>query len=156
MYPECRHILPTGLKCRSLALHGKPYCYYHARLHAFAKKPEPPLLEPLKLPILEDRGAIQLGLAQVLDALGTERITPRSAGLYLYAIKLASQQVKSSIGDVSSCPVQSTDLSPEGEELGPEVFSCPHYRMCSTCDQGETCEKYEPEEDDEEEDDEEE
>jgi len=154
MYPECRHILPTGLKCRALALHSKPYCYYHTRLHTFAKKPEPSLMEPLKLPVLEDRGAIQLGLAQVLDALSTERITPRSAGLYLYAIKLASQQVESSIGNVTCGPVQSTSQSPEGEELGPQVSSCPHYHNCSICDQGETCEEFEPEEDDDEDEDE--
>jgi hypothetical protein len=151
MYAECRHILPTGLKCSALALHGKPYCYYHTRLHTFVKRPEPSLMEPIKLPILEDRGAIQLGLAQVLDALGTDRITPRSAGLYLYAIKLASQLVKSSIGGVSSDPVQSTSQSPEGEELGPEVSSCPHYHNCSICDQGEECEEFEPDEDEDEE-----
>jgi hypothetical protein len=151
MYPECRHILPTGLKCCALALRGKPYCYYHARLHTFVKRPEPSLMEPIKLPVLEDRGAIQLGLTQVLDALGSDRITPRSAGLFLYAIQLASQQVKSSIGNVSSRPVHSTALSPEGEELGPEVSSCPHYHNCSICDQGEECEEFEPDEDEDEE-----
>jgi hypothetical protein len=33
MYPECRHILPDGHRCRSAALAKNHWCYFHARLH---------------------------------------------------------------------------------------------------------------------------
>lgn len=33
MYPECRHILPDGNRCRSAALAKNHWCYFHARLH---------------------------------------------------------------------------------------------------------------------------
>lgn len=33
MYPECRHILPSGHRCRSAALAQSHWCYFHARLH---------------------------------------------------------------------------------------------------------------------------
>lgn len=33
MYPECRHIRPSGGTCNSPALKGSYWCYYHGRLH---------------------------------------------------------------------------------------------------------------------------
>jgi hypothetical protein len=35
MFNLCRHIMPSGAKCHTPALRGKPYCYYHTRLHRF-------------------------------------------------------------------------------------------------------------------------
>jgi hypothetical protein len=33
MYPECRHIRPSGEGCRAAALKGSHWCYFHGRLH---------------------------------------------------------------------------------------------------------------------------
>ena len=33
MHSECRHIMPSGKKCRGAALRGTPYCYFHNRLY---------------------------------------------------------------------------------------------------------------------------
>lgn len=33
MYPECRHIRPSGDSCRAAALKGSHFCYFHGRLH---------------------------------------------------------------------------------------------------------------------------
>ena len=33
MYPECRHIRPSGSTCSSPALKGSYWCYFHARMH---------------------------------------------------------------------------------------------------------------------------
>jgi hypothetical protein len=33
MYPECRHVKPSGELCHSPALHGSHWCYFHKRLH---------------------------------------------------------------------------------------------------------------------------
>ena len=33
MYPECRHIRPSGGICHSPSLKGSHWCYFHARLH---------------------------------------------------------------------------------------------------------------------------
>ena len=35
MFNLCRPIMPSGAKCHTPALRGKPYCYYHTRLHRF-------------------------------------------------------------------------------------------------------------------------
>ena len=94
MCPECRHIMPTGVKCHSPALRGKPYCYFHIRRHSLAPRPAPKPEEPLKLPNLADRGNIRTALGQVLNALGSSRLTPRRAGLFLYALQIASRNIE--------------------------------------------------------------
>jgi hypothetical protein len=33
MYPECRHVRPSGEGCRAAALKGSHWCYFHGRLH---------------------------------------------------------------------------------------------------------------------------
>ncbi len=143
--------MPSGAKCHALALRGKSYCYYHTRLHTLVTRPEPSVLDTLKIPVLEDRSSIQLAIAQILDALGSSRLDTKRAGLYLYALQIASQNVQRPYGMVSSSPVQSMTLSPAGEELGPEDYSCPSHGDCSRCDLGESCEDYEPEDEEEDE-----
>ena len=34
MYPECRHVRPSGKNCPAAALKGSHWCYYHARMHS--------------------------------------------------------------------------------------------------------------------------
>ncbi len=90
MCPECHHIMPTGAKCHSPALRGKPYCYFHIRLHTLTRKPGPSPEEPINFSDLADRGNIQTALGQVLDALSSSRLAPRHAGLLLYGLQIAS------------------------------------------------------------------
>jgi hypothetical protein len=33
MYPQCRHVRPSGDSCRAAALKGSHWCYFHLRLH---------------------------------------------------------------------------------------------------------------------------
>ena len=94
MHPECRHIRTNGVKCHALALRGKPWCYYHARLHTQAARPAtiPAANQdaPLNLPSLADRSGIQSALGQVLTAIGSSRLSTRRAGLLLQTLQIAS------------------------------------------------------------------
>ena len=155
MCNECRHIMPNGLKCRAPALRGKPYCYFHTRLHRLAVAPPRKKEEPFKLPILEDRSAIQLAIAQVLDAMGSVQFDPRQAGLYLYAIQLASQNVERGTDIVPSTAVHRMTVTQSGDELGPEKTTCPFPHDCSTCDVSKDCEDFELDEEEEDEEEEE-
>ena len=98
MHSECRHIMPSREKCHAAALRGTPYCYFHTRVHRVAKAKPEPKYAPLKLPVLEDRSAIQLALAQILDALASARIDSKQAGLLLYGLQIASTNIS---GDAS-------------------------------------------------------
>jgi hypothetical protein len=91
MFIECRHILPRGTKCKSPALRGKVYCYFHDRLQRFEQDGQRDASEPLILPSIEDARGIQMAISQILAALGSGRLESRKAGLYLYGLQLATQ-----------------------------------------------------------------
>jgi hypothetical protein len=139
MCNECRHIMPNGSKCRAPALGDKPYCYFHTHLHRVASAPPRAPDEPLKLPVLEDRGAIQIALAQILNALGSGQLDPRHAGLFLYALQIASQNVERALDIIPMSAVHSMTVTAGGDELGPKASTCPFPCNCSTCDVRDGC-----------------
>ena len=141
MHSECRHIMPSGKKCRAAALRGTPYCYFHTRVHHFGK-PKPELKNaPLKLPVLEDRSAIQLALAQILDALASARIDSKQAGLLLYGLQIASTNI-SGDASVPSGTVMHVTRTRNGGELAPQEFECDTPQDCKQCIGRERCLHY--------------
>jgi len=140
MVYECRHIMHNGEKCHSPALRGKPYCYYHARLHRFTAKPPIDVMGNLRLPVLEDRSAILIALAQVFDALTCSNIDAKRAGLLLYGLQIASQNVDKQLSMIPVQSVESVSETGAGEELGPEKRYCNPWD-CAGCNQRETCEE---------------
>ncbi len=138
MIHKCRHIMPNGSNCEAPALRGKPYCYFHTRLHRFTAQPPIGVMDDFRLPVLEDRSAIQIALAQVLDALCSSRIDIRRAGLFLYALQIASQNVEHKYDIIPMFGVKSITHSDTGEELAPaERYCSPN--DCATCADRDTC-----------------
>ncbi len=164
MYKECRHILPNGNRCRSAALAGSHWCYFHSRLHqqedrrraglraadgrfrtpteadraqaapeeqtidrgiypvgsrqaASAPQPEPDP-GPICLPTIEDNASIQLALIEILHALADNRLDTKRAGLLLYGLQVASQNVKH-LGS-RQLEVRSLTYAENGAALSPE------------------------------------
>jgi hypothetical protein len=75
----------------------------------------------LDLPPLEDAVSIQLALCDVAQALAANRIDTKRAGLLLYALQVASTNVKNMdipIGDV----VRSVTYTDEGTPLAPQDY----------------------------------
>jgi len=133
--------MPSGKKCRAAALRGTPYCYFHTRVHQSAK-PKPELKnEPLKLPLLEDRSAIQLALAEILDALATARIDSKQAGLLLYGLQIASTNI-SGDASVPSDTVMNVTRTRNGGELAPQGSGCDYPEDCKQCMGRERCVQY--------------
>jgi hypothetical protein len=141
MHSECRHIMPSGKKCRAAALRGTPYCYFHTRVHQSAK-PKPELKNaPLKLPVLEDRSAIQLALAEILDALATARIDSKQAGLLLYGLQIASANISGN-ASAPTDTVMNVTRTRNGGELAPQKFECDTPQDCKQCIGRERCLQY--------------
>ena len=141
MHSECRHIVPSGNKCHAAALRGTPYCYFHTRVHHFAKAKPEPKNAPLKLPLLEDRSAIQLALAQILDALASARIDSKQAGLLLYGLQIASTNI-SGHASVPTQTVMNLTRTRNGGELAPQEFACDTPQDCKQCIGRERCLQY--------------
>jgi hypothetical protein len=140
--------MSSGRNCHALALRGKPYCYFHTRLHRFTAEPPIGVMDNLRLPVIEDRSAIQVALAQVLDALCCGNIDTRKAGLLLYALQIGSQNVERKYDIIPTFGVKSITHSDTGEELAPVERTCKP-NDCATCADRDTCEDYEPEEEEE-------
>ena len=119
MVPECRHIKTSGGKCCSPALRGQSFCYFHARLKQRAVEPE----TALTLPNLEDRGAIQLALNEVVKAVAARKVNAKRAGILLYALQIASSNAKYKEEIVSTEAVDDVVRDEQGQEVAPEGFS---------------------------------
>ena len=72
------------------------YCYFHVRWHRKGMQVNAYFKEQqiLVLPTLEDANSIQVGLAEVMRQLATQMIDHRTAALLLYALQIASANVK--------------------------------------------------------------
>jgi len=146
MYQTCRHIMPNGVRCNSPALRGTYFCYFHTRLNRLAVEQSSSQNEPLKLSVLEDRSAIQIALAQVLNALASSKLDPHRAGLFLYDLQIASQNVPHNPRILQRNAVPSLTRTPDGEELAPEEIVCEPPEDCAACDKRDNCKNYKPEE----------
>jgi hypothetical protein len=122
-----------------------PYCYFHIRTRRLAARLSGDQEEPLKLSVLEDSAAIRVALTQVLNALGSSKIDPRCAGLFIRGLQIASRIVQQDPSLRPDTAVPSITYTPEGEELAPERLICQPPEDCPACDRKETCDEYWPE-----------
>jgi len=91
--PQCQHIKKDGSQCGSPALRNQQFCYFHDRCRpliqdASSSAKFPPA--PFFLPLLEDANSIQRGLSKVCEHLLHRRLDPKTAGVLLYAMQLAT------------------------------------------------------------------
>src|SRR6202142_708669 len=95
---RCRHVKTKGTQCGSPALKGKELCYYHEQ-----NRPQPVELyidgerycdSQIVLPVFEDAHSIQTVIRQVVQLMLTRRIERKDAGLMLYALQIASGNLK--------------------------------------------------------------
>ena len=93
---RCQHIKVNGTQCGSPAVREHNYCYFHVRWHRKGMQVNAYLKEEqiLTLPTLEDANSIQVGLAEVMRQLAAQMIDHRTAALMLYALQIASANVK--------------------------------------------------------------
>jgi hypothetical protein len=148
MYMACRHIKPNGLRCKSPALKGGQFCYFHAKLHSLGNEPYAKYGN-MRLPLPEDDAAIQLSVAQISDALINGRIDPKRAGQLLYSLQIASQTIDRKQRFWDSETVQSTEQTAAGDDLAPEERICLCTDECKGCKYAKGCPNYyDPDDDD--------
>jgi hypothetical protein len=141
MFIECRHILPTGYKCKSPALRGQFFCYFHnmsRRLQRGSKKH----VKQSSFPSVEDSGGVKMALNKVFRDLDAGRIDPRRAGLFFYGLQLASKLALRPGGN----PLDTVREVCEAEDgtgiLGPEKSACEPPADCINCSRRGFCENF--------------
>jgi hypothetical protein len=105
-----------GCQCGAYALTGKPFCYFHSRLHRDARKPVT-LIDSIDIPLLEDRRSIQLVITRVLRALVNKTLDRQTASTLLYGLQLASQGVAHDHYDVRFNCVKALSHTRDGDEI---------------------------------------
>ncbi len=89
----CHHLKANGVWCGSPALRGHRYCYFHHQWRE-TKPNRNATPAALELPLLEDANAIQVALERVMQAIVSDQLEPRKAGLLLYALQTAALNLK--------------------------------------------------------------
>ena len=94
---RCRHIKISGTQCGSPALRNKIFCFYH-------HKDRPLPVEcfsdieyatgEINLPFFEDAHSIQAVIRQVVQMVLQKRLERKTASLLLYALQIASSNLK--------------------------------------------------------------
>ena len=95
--PRCRHVKVNGTQCGSPAVRSKSFCYYH-------QQHRPILAEcysdgeystgEILLPVFEDAHSVQSVIRKVVQMLLQKRIERKTASLLLYALQIASSNLK--------------------------------------------------------------
>ncbi|HTW82289.1 MAG TPA: hypothetical protein VME23_22270 [Terracidiphilus sp.] len=88
MIKTCHYVMPSGLRCQAPAMRGCAFCYHHSRSAAPSRK-SIPAESRIELPARLDSDGITQTLHQVLNALGSCRISPRRASILLYGLQMA-------------------------------------------------------------------
>jgi len=135
MYLACRHIKPGGQRCKSPALRGHAFCYYHARLHATTKLGA---VNGITLPVPEDSAAIQESLGMIFAAILDSRIDSKQTAQLLWGLQIASNNLaRTPKPDPKS--VLSVTRNKDGVELAPVLKVCNPWLDGETCEDTESC-----------------
>ncbi len=96
--PKCQHIKTNGTECGSPALKDNQFCYYHQHCRPatfnYRGMYHDYTASEIHLPVFEDVHAIQFTLRQVTELIMRHKIDAKEAGLLLYALQIASSNLK--------------------------------------------------------------
>jgi hypothetical protein len=135
MYLACRHIKPAGLRCKSPALRGHAFCYYHARLHTNTKLGA---VNGISLPVPEDSAAIQESLGTIFSAILDSRIDSKQTAQLLWGLQIASNNLpRKPKPDPKT--VFSVTRNKDGVELAPVLKVCNPWLDGEICEDTESC-----------------
>ena len=95
--PRCRHVKVNGTQCGLPALRSKSFCFYHqqnrpilAECYSDGKHATGEIL----LPVFEDAHSVQSVIRKVVQMVLQKRIERKTASLLLYALQIASSNLK--------------------------------------------------------------
>ena len=93
---RCQHIKTSGAQCGSPALKDEGLCYYHSesRPERVSVKGADGQTSEILLPAFEDAAALQMTVRQVAILLLQDRIDSKKASQMLYALQIASSNLK--------------------------------------------------------------
>jgi hypothetical protein len=95
--PRCQHIKVSGIQCGSPALRSKTFCFYHQQDRPWPVECYSDIeyaTGEITLPYFEDAHSVQAVIRQVVQMVLQKRIERKTASLLLYALQIASSNLK--------------------------------------------------------------
>lgn len=89
---ECRHIMHSGLNCKSPAMRGATFCYYHGR-PARPTSPGRSIETCIQLPAVGSPQDNIDTINEIVQALAHNLISSRRAAILLQAVQMASSHI---------------------------------------------------------------
>ena len=125
---SCTHIKVDGVRCKSPALRGEQFCYFHQRMVRGVRTPPNARLHPIAQ--IESPEAIQASLMEVINALARNQIDVKRAELMLRALHIAVKNARNvhfgicaekMVSQVPEYPVApaASSASPRGKSEAP-------------------------------------
>jgi hypothetical protein len=134
--PRCRHIKINGTQCGSPARRNESFCYFHQHCRPITldfrggyRDYSP---SEVILPAFEDAHSIQLTLRQVTELILRHKIDDKVAGLVLYALQIASSNLKRRELEKPQPEQVVVDLVTESEFGSPVAFPTDTGTACET------------------------
>jgi hypothetical protein len=126
--------MPRGTKCKSPALKGRPYCYYHDKLHDYTRDGLRDDKGPVCLASIEDACGIQHALMQIMNSMANGRLDSRDGIRLIYGLQVAIQ----ALDRVPQTPphemVHATGCDGIGVDIADqEANLCEPHTDCPTC-----------------------
>ena len=94
---RCRHIKVSGTQCGSPALRNKIFCFYHHKGRPLPGECYSDIeyaTGEINLPFFEDAHSIQAVIREVVQMVLQKRLERKTASLLLYALQIASSNLK--------------------------------------------------------------
>jgi hypothetical protein len=141
MFNERRHIFTSGHKCKSPALRGQAYCYYHTATRRYSRT-STTSAEPLLLPSTEDAAGVQLAINQVLRAYASQRIDRHHAGTFFYGLQIAARLARESDEKLTATVREICEEEDGLGNMAPEKSTCEPSADCINCRRQDFCEDF--------------
>ena len=132
MYIECRHVYPSGRKCKLGHLSDSDFCYRHRNFRERMYAPPARPGTPFRLPSLEDEDGCRMAIQEVSWAMGEKRIPQKEAGTDFYGISLA-MRLRPRRLRATRTPVRTLCYDHSGIEMAEAVEACEPPQDCLTC-----------------------
>jgi hypothetical protein len=128
---QCRHIRTNGRRCGTPSLRGEHLCYAHHAAHRPEARRDAEAIAagyPIQQPVLhfdsfEDRPAVQACLLEVMNRIANNSLDTKRAGLLLYGLQIASNNLPREPRATRSVPNQRTGANQETPPLEPHCVA---------------------------------
>src|SRR6202795_1722061 len=133
---RCQHIKVSGIQCGSPALRSKNFCFYHQQDRPWPVECYSDIeysTGEILLPVFEDAHSVQSVIRQVMQMVLQKRIERKTASLLLYALQIASSNLKRMELEKPQPEQVVTDLEPVVDPH--EAWQAPIARSGETADE---------------------